>query len=680
MQTNNKSCCTFPERTGRQRTTRFLVAGCLLAALAAGRAPLARAGDAPDWLRAAAAQPLPKFPDNTKAIVLLQDETVTIQANGDDIDHIRVAYKIVRSSGRGRGELPLHYRTTREKIASVKGWCIPATGKVMSVNEKDAVDVGEFNDGGPTDMRVLVLEAPASEPGNVVGFEFEIHDKPDLQQQFWAFQGDDPVVHASFTLLVPQGWEYNVRWVNHDPIPIHQDGPNQWHWSVDNVPAVDIEEDAPPEEAFVGYAAIDFFPTDPAIRQKTFDSWKEFGLWQERLYIGRRDDSPDIEAKVKEITASATTPLDKMRAITVWMQSQIRYYGVELGIGGWQPHLASQIFANRYGDCKDKATLLSTMLKDIGIDSYYIVINHERGVIRPNDPPSSSFDHVILAIKLPADVPVTGLYATYQHPQLGTLLFFDPTNETVPLGYIPWYLQANYAMLVTDQGGELVELPLLPPPTNRLLRYEQLSLSDSGMLQGSVHEVRWGNPATDSRDAIRSAQAKDPGSNVLESFLANFVPGAELTQAKAQNLDDIGQSLVMDYQFVAQNYAQSSGNLLLVRPRVVGEWSNPVLEDTTKPRLYPVALRATNLMSDVVEITLPAGYNVDDLPTPVKLDYPFASYNSKVEFDGKVLRYTRTMQLKSVLISNDQLGDLKKFYEQVADDESTSAILRRAAN
>ena len=387
-----------------------------------------------------------------------------------------------------------------------------------------------------------------------------------------------------------------------------------------------------------------------------------------------------LEGKVKELTANATTPLDKMRAITVWMQSQIRYFAIEIGIGGHQPHLASQVFANRYGDCKDKATLLSSMLKDVGIDSYYVIINADRGVVQGNDAAWDGFDHVILAIKLPAGVPTTGLFAAYQHPRLGALLFFDPTNELVPLGYIPSYLQANYAMLVTDQGGELVELPLLPPSTNRLLRTEQITLSGTGAVKGTVHEVRWGEPATSSREQIRDARAKNPGANVLESFLAPFVPGAELTQTKAENLDDIGQSLVMDYEFVAEGYAQSSGDLLLVRPRVVGEWSNMLLEDTSKPRLYPVDLGATKLFSDIVEISLPAGYVVDDLPTPVKADYPFATYTSKVESDGSVLRYTRTLQVKAVLVPNEQLGDLKKFYEQIAEDESATAVLRRAAN
>ena len=71
----------------------------------------------------------------------------------------------------------------------------------------------------------------------------------------------------------------------------------------------------------------------------------------------------------------------------MFAQREIRYVGLELGIGGYQPHPAPQIFAHRYGDCKDKATLVSAMLSEIGVESYYVVINSERGAVTGTTPP-----------------------------------------------------------------------------------------------------------------------------------------------------------------------------------------------------------------------------------------------------------------------------------------------------
>jgi len=99
-----------------------------------------------------------------------------------------------------------------------------------------------------------------------------------------------------------------------------------------------------------------------------------------------------------------------------------------------------------------------------------------------------------------------------------------------------------------------------------------------------------------------------------------------------------------------------------------------------KERRYPVELGAATVQTDLFEIALPPGYVIDELPPPVHADYPFASYTSKVECDGKVLRYSRRFEVKRMDVPTEQLSDLKRFYEQVAQDENNSAVLKRAAN
>jgi hypothetical protein len=206
------------------------------------------------------------------------------------------------------------------------------------------------------------------------------------------------------------------------------------------------------------------------------------GNWYGSLTIGRRDASPAIKQKVTDLTAGITDPLEKMRRLAQFVQHDIRYVAIELGIGGFQPHPAADVFGHRYGDCKDKATLMAAMLHEIGVDSYYVVINAERGSITPDMPANDGFNHVILAIKLPAGLPHGSLVATMQHPQLGELLFFDPTNELTPFGQIGGYLQENYGLLVTPSGGELVEVPRLTIALNTIRRTGNLTLKANGKL------------------------------------------------------------------------------------------------------------------------------------------------------------------------------------------------------
>src|SRR5258708_20389174 len=129
------------------------------------------------------------------------------------------------------------------------------------------------------------------------------------------------------------------------------------------------------------------------------------GIWYQGLTSGRRDASPELKQKVASLTSSTSTPLARMKTLGDFAQRDIRYVAIELGIGGWQPHAAAEVFNHHYGDCKDKATLMGPMLHEIAIDSSYVVVNSERGSVTPDTPAHmGGFDHAIIAIKLPEGV------------------------------------------------------------------------------------------------------------------------------------------------------------------------------------------------------------------------------------------------------------------------------------
>src|SRR2546429_2695030 len=118
---------------------------------------------------------------------------------------------------------------------------------------------------------------------------------------------------------------------------------------------------------------ISLVPRGASVQSRGFQNWKEMGIRYQGLTSGRRDASPELKQKVASLTSSSRTPLEKMKALANFAQSDIRYVAIELGIGGWQPHAAPEVFTHHYGDCKDKATLMGAMLQEIGVDSYYVI-------------------------------------------------------------------------------------------------------------------------------------------------------------------------------------------------------------------------------------------------------------------------------------------------------------------
>ncbi|MGB9205397.1 MAG: transglutaminase domain-containing protein, partial [Terriglobales bacterium] len=372
-----------------------------------------------------------------------------------------------------------------------------------------------------------------------------------------------------------------------------------------------------------------------------------------------------------------STTLARIQAIAAFVQADIRYVAIELGIGGWQPHPAADVFAWRYGDCKDKATLMVSMLREIGIDSFYVVINTERGAVSPTSQPQvAAFNHAVIAIKLPDDVKDNSLYAVMFHPQLGRLLFFDPTNELTPLGEIGGYLQANYGLVVGGDGGQLLELPTQPTDANGIHRTAKLTLASNGTLEGNFTEVRIGDRAAQQRATLRSVTSDADRVKPVEQLLSHAFSTFQITHASVDNLSSLNEPFGYRYSVVAPGYAKAAGELLLVRARVVGSKASTLL-DTKEPRRFPVVFDSLVKDTDSFEIAIPPAFAVDDLPASVDADYSFASYHSKTDFTGGVLRYTRTFELKTTIVPLDKMEDLKNFYRLVNSDERSTAVLRR---
>src|SRR3984885_396901 len=543
-------------------------------------------GDAPSWMHSAAAASLPAYDEKTDAVLLYSETNVTVLSADKIRTQVREAYKILRPNGREHGTVAIFFNPQR-KIRSVRAWCIPAQGKDYEVKDKDAVDRALRGDELVDDVKFRVLQMPAADPGNIVGYEYEVEEQPFYLQHTWSLQGADPVREGHYSLQLPASWEFKVSWLNHPEVAAVDGGSNLWRWTVKDVEGIRKEEDMPPVSGVEGQMIVTFFP--PGGRALNgFAAWNDMGKWYGDLVGNRVPASLEIKQEVAALTASKSTQLQKMQALAHFVQHDIRYVAIELGIGGLQPHAASKVFSHHYGDCKDKATLMRSMLQEIGVESYYVLINTERGVITPDVPAHlEAFDHVVLAIKLPTDVADPSLIATVQHPKQGRLLFFDPTNDLTPFGQIGGYLQANYGLLVTPDGGELVELPQQPSSMNSIQRTAKLSLDTMGTLKGEVEEVRLGERASSERWRLRTVTKDADRIKPIEDLLSSSLSSFHITRASLVNLQRTDQPFGFEYSFESPNYAKNAGNLLLVRPRVIGSKGSGFLE-TKEPRKFPI--------------------------------------------------------------------------------------------
>jgi hypothetical protein len=634
----------------------------------------AAATDLPTWLRQAAKETLPAVTPETIAVILYDEQETTVQANGEVETTYRRAYMILRPAGKDLGVFGVHF-DNETKITWMKAWCIPKDGKEYEVKEKDAVETG-LTEEFYSDDRYKVMEIPAALPGNVIGYEYHQKQRPFFLQDEWRIQSTLPARRSRFTLNLPSGWEHTEKWMHYPDQKPLAETPSTVTWEVENVPAIKLEPLMPDRRAVAARMGVTFHPPSGGTSALGPTNWDQIGVWHAQLASGSLQPTPDIQQKVKELTANAATWREKTQLLGSYVQSRVRYIDIEIGIGGFKPHPAGDIYKHQYGDCKDKATLLSAMLHEAGIPSYLALAQTERGVVAPDFASAITFNHVILAIPVPADASVDGYSAVVNTSKFGKMLIFDPTSEYTPFGYLPYYEQENYILVSTPEGGELVHLPLSDPAVNRLVRTAKLELHSDGSLSGAVVETRSGNEATTEREMLLNSNSTDR-TKQLESFLGTFLQGFHLTKASAVNMEKVGEPLELRYEFTADRYAKSAGDLLIVRARVVGQKGTDVAEGDD-PRKLPVVFDDTSLQTDDFEITLPPGYTVDDLPRPTKSETEFASYSSQTQVAGNIIHYTRTYQVKQVLVPADKMDELRKFNRQIAGDERASVVLKRA--
>jgi hypothetical protein len=626
----------------------------------------------PDWVRTAAQQTLPTYPATTNAVVLFDDTMLTVSSDGHAVEHHRRVVKILRQAGRDDADVVVRF-DKESKILSLHVWSIGPDGHEYAMKDNEVSEFGYPGGGGFfDDDRFKVAHAPGRDPGGVVAYESEQRIPAYMSEYDWHYQESIPTIAESFTLELPASYTYGALWAHAKPVaPIdleHQ----RFRWEMKSVEGIDLDHVPmhPSERALAGRLVIHY--AGPGMPLTTGSTWQSIGEWYQQLSEDRVLGSPEITAKAMQLTAGKSDFYDKSEAIAEFVQKQIRYFVIEMGIGGWQPHPAAEIFKNRYGDCKDKATVLEAMLLSVGIHATQVLVDSNRNVIDPAAP-SMFGNHMIAAIEIP-----TG----YESPKLKSIvtaktgrryLIFDPTWEKTAFGQLEHNLQGGYGVLVEGSDSQIIQFPVLNPTLNTIHRSASFQLQDDGSLKGSVTEKRFGDLSERRRDLYTSGNEKEQQeflNRVLQEDFTTF----KVADVKVENAESLNKELTTSYTLEAERFGKMRGPLLMVRPRVLGRED---IELSHEPRKVPVDLKQTMQEQDEYAIDLPAGYTVDEIPDPVSLDLGFAAYSSSSKLDGNTLRYTRTYTVRELTLPAERYSELQKLALVISVDEQSSAVLKK---
>jgi len=626
----------------------------------------------PDWVHTAAAQKLPSYPADTNSVVLLDETTYTVAPDGTASEHVRRVIKILRPQGRDDGLVYVPFDADR-KIRTFRVWSISPDGHEFEASKNEIAEFGYAGQGNLyEDMHVKAARPAGRDPGGIVAVEYERTERPYIAETTWFFQDDTPRLNQVFTLELPAGFTYSTVWAHHATVEGSDLENRRWRWEMKDTPGTDLHRvlHSPAFGSLSGRMTIRYAPAGKVLDPK--QGWRNVGEWYDGLSRPRLVATPEIAAKASELAAGKTDFYDKTEAISEFVQQQVRYFVIEMGIGGYQPHFAGDILRNRYGDCKDKATLLSSMLSTVGIHAALLMVDSRRGVIDP-DAPSIVGNHMVTAIEIPKGYDSPKLRSVVTAKTGRRYLIFDPTWEKTPFGQLEHNLQGSYGILMEGADTQAIAMPLLSPEYNTIRRNAVLQLDSDGTLKGTVTEKRFGDVSERRRTLYTHGDAKEQNEE-LDHILQQDFPTFKVADFKVENAAALNKDLTTSYSLNVDRYARNMGPLLMLRPRVLGSEAPSV---DNEPRKVPIDLRETMQAKDEYDIELPQGYTVDELPDAVDLDLGFASYKSSSQLKGNVLHYSRTYTIREVTLPADKYADLQKLSSVINTDEQSRAVLKK---
>lgn len=600
-----------------------------------------------------------EYPD-AAGLYLLIDENMTLTEDNhlESVSHTCV--KILNERGKEKfAEVSLQYDSTYEKLEVEYARIIKPDGVVVSVGDKNIRDVSLYlNFPLYSNARARIISMPEVAEGCVIEYKIKIsrnklpNDK-DFDAAYWLAM-DDPILLEKFQLKIPVSRElrykiineaYNASGFDMRPKEEIRGSYKVYSLKLENVPQI------VPEPAMPSFAR-----STPYVLFSTFQDWQDVYTWWQSLYQDKIIVDSNIQAKVEELTKGRKSVEAKIRPIYNFCVSQIRYVAVEYGDAGYEPHKASEVFENKYGDCKDKAILLVAMLRAAGIEAFPVLISTFDSLDLQSDIANIMFNHAIAAVSLD-----------------GKLTFLDATGSTVSFGDLPYGDQGRTVLVFLKNGYALMDTPLFAPAHNNLLTKMEIKVAPDESVAVSRQIFASGGYEQAQRYwlkfTIPSLIEED-----LKQKARSIAHNAEVDKYEIKYVDDLDQSILFQYNFSAKEFFTRAGRARIM-DQFAGIHTDVVVKDK---RLYPLEFSGLEQEEDVIVIELPKHLKVKYLPQTIEEDNKWFYCLSRYELSaGNRIQFNWAFRIKLRNVSLNDYPMYKKALEGIAVKLDQKALLEK---
>jgi len=596
--------------------------------------------------------------------------------DGSGTREVQARVRVQTAAGlNSAGQLVFEYNALDEQVEIRTVRVLKPDGTIVTAGPENVQDLSApVAREAPmyTDARQKHVTVPGLAVGDVIEYDVVINAKPLLAGQFWHiwnFEQRAIALDEQLDLNVPGDRTVKIKSPEGIEASNHVEGDRRlYHWATANLktpPPVDIFKDF--KFDVIKLLGGERPPAPPRVTFSTFQSWAEVADWYAELERDRRVPTADIRAKADEITHGQQTDVAKAQALYYWVSQNVRYVSLSFGVGRYQPHPAADVFSNRYGDCKDKTTLLEAMLEAEGLHAHAVLAN-SRVDVDSDVPNPLQFDHAYTFLQV-----------------AGKDIWLDSTLGVGPFGYLLPQLRGKEALVVSEKHpAALRETPQDFPFTVEYRVGVNGTVDVNGTLDSTVELQTRGDLEVLIRllnDHLSAEQLAKSADSVLARMNKVIYGSAQYADFKVLNAADISQPVKTQFHV--------NGKLMYVNPRVstpaqltaaltampVAQWhllsllpaANSQPDADGKPQRLPTDLNGPRFYSLDLALAF-ATFVESDLP-PAKdsrITEKFAEYASSDSWKGNTFHAFRSLDLRVPTIAAADSKEYAGFVDKVA--------------
>jgi tetratricopeptide (TPR) repeat protein len=573
------------------------------------------------------------------------------------------------------GQLRFAYNSANERLEIPYVRVLKQDGSVIPAGSDAVQDLsGPVQQVAPvyTDYREKHVTVPGLRPGDVLEFQSVTMIHTAIAPgQFWTqydFDQTDILLDEQLEIDIPTRRTVKVKTKpGMDPAITEQNGRRIYHWTSshlvreeDNKDKDTDDKDKNKKKKKKKKKADEL----PAIQLTTFGSWEEVGRWYAGLEKDRRVPSKEVQAKADALTKGLTSNLDKTQALYDFVAQNFRYVSLSLGQARYQPHLATDVLHNQYGDCKDKHTLLESLLQAEGLQASSVLINSRRK-LDPDVPSPSQFDHVITMLPLGKEE-----------------VWMDTTTEVAPFRLLSYNLRKKQALVVPEDGvSHLEETPADSPIPDSEVAQIEGKVTESGKLEAKVTYTDRGDSELLFRTAFRrvpSAQWQLLAEGVNRSL------GGEVSNVKVSELTATREPFTLSYEVSKPNFVDWSKKKLelklplsMLNPAAVSADVDEDPDPADAGSAEPFKLGPLNEQTYRIKLELASRYTAQ-APVPIKLERDYAAYQSTYALKDNIFTAERKLTIRQPELPPARADDYRAFRRSVLADSAQHLTLESA--